>query len=92
MRKRGGGWIPVAAPPGEFVINFGEMIEIWTQKAVRATPHRVIGGDQERLSIPLFFNPNYDVNVAPLGSGETVLAGDYLTKRFNETYVHLKDD
>ncbi len=90
VRKRGGGWIPVSAPPGEFVINFGEMIEMWTNKAVRATPHRVIGGSHERLSIPLFFNPNYDVNVAPLGSDETVLAGDYLTKRFNETYVHLK--
>lgn len=91
VRKRGGGWIPVSAPPGEFVINFGEMIEMWTNKAVRATPHRVVGGDAERLSIPLFFNPNYDVNVAPLGSGDTILAGDHLTKRFNETYVHLKD-
>ncbi|MEM9582465.1 MAG: 2-oxoglutarate and iron-dependent oxygenase domain-containing protein [Pseudomonadota bacterium] len=92
VRKRGGGWIPVSAPPGEFVINFGEMIEMWTNKAVRATPHRVIGGSHERLSIPLFFNPNYDVNVAPLGSNDRMLAGDYLTKRFNETYVHLKDD
>ncbi|MEM1353156.1 MAG: 2-oxoglutarate and iron-dependent oxygenase domain-containing protein, partial [Pseudomonadota bacterium] len=24
VRKRGGGWIPISAPPGEFVINFGE--------------------------------------------------------------------
>lgn len=91
VRQRGGGWIPVAAPPGEFVINFGEMIEMWTNKAVRATPHRVLGGEAERISIPLFFNPNYDVNVAPLGSGKTMLAGEHLTKRFNETYLHLKD-
>ncbi|MEM7470869.1 MAG: 2-oxoglutarate and iron-dependent oxygenase domain-containing protein [Pseudomonadota bacterium] len=90
VRKRGGGWIPVSAQPGEFVINFGEMIEMWTGKALRATPHRVVGGDAERLSIPLFFNPNYDTNVAPIGSGEVILAGDHLTKRFNETYVHLK--
>ncbi|PTX56519.1 isopenicillin N synthase-like dioxygenase [Litoreibacter ponti] len=92
VRKRGGGWIPVSAPPGEFVINFGEMIEMWTNGAVRATPHRVVGGDAERLSIPLFFNPNYDVNVAPIGSGEVIEAGVHLTKRFNETYVHLKGD
>jgi len=63
---------------------------MWTNKAVRATPHRVVGGNKERLSIPLFFNPNYDVNVAPMGSGDTILAGDHLTKRFNETYLHLK--
>ncbi|MEM6407280.1 MAG: 2-oxoglutarate and iron-dependent oxygenase domain-containing protein [Pseudomonadota bacterium] len=92
VRKRGGGWIPVSAPPGEFVINFGEMIEMWTDKAVRATPHRVVGGDNERLSIPLFFNPNYDTNVSPAGSGEVILAGDHLTKRFNETYVHLQPE
>ncbi|WP_366142080.1 2-oxoglutarate and iron-dependent oxygenase domain-containing protein [uncultured Roseobacter sp.] len=90
VRKRGGGWIPVSAPPGEFVINFGEMMEIWTDGLVRATPHRVIGTDLERISIPLFFNPSHDTNIAPRGSGKTMLAGDHLSRRFAETYVHLK--
>lgn len=90
VRRRGGGWTPVAAPPGAFVINFGEMMEMWTAGRVRATPHRVIGTDAERLSVPLFFNPSYDTNVAPMGSGDTVLAGDHLTRRFNETYRHLQ--
>ena len=44
VRKRGGGWIPVSAEPGTFVINFGEMMEVWTDGLVRATPHRVVGG------------------------------------------------
>lgn len=90
VRKRGGGWIPVSAPPGEFIINFGEMMEIWSEGRVRATPHRVIGTTQERLSIPLFFNPSVDTNIAPIGSGKTIRAGDHLARRFNETYVHLK--
>lgn len=90
VRKRGGGWIPLSAPPGEFVINFGEMLDMWTGGRVVATPHRVIGTDAERISVPMFFNPNHDANVAPIGSGKTVLAGDHLSKRFNETYVHLK--
>jgi isopenicillin N synthase-like dioxygenase len=90
VRKRGGGWIPVSAPPGEFIINFGEMMEIWSKGVVKATPHRVIGTDQERISIPLFFNPSVDTNIAPIGSGETILAGDHLARRFKETYVHLK--
>lgn len=90
VRKRGGGWIPVQAPPGEFVINFGEMMEIWSEGVVRATPHRVIGGSEERLSIPLFFNPSVDTNIAPMGSGKVILAGEYLSRRFKETYVHLK--
>ncbi|MCF2872720.1 isopenicillin N synthase family oxygenase [Octadecabacter sp. G9-8] len=90
VRKRGGGWIPVSAPVGEFVINFGEMLEMWTQGRVVATPHRVVGGDAERMSIPLFYNPNADTNVAPVGSDEVIRAADHLQKRFDETYVHLK--
>lgn len=90
VRKRGGGWIPLSAAPGEFIINFGEMMEFWSDRMVRATPHRVVGGDAERISVPLFFNPSHKVNVAPMGSDDVVLAGDHLSRRFNETYVHLQ--
>ncbi|WP_298836240.1 2-oxoglutarate and iron-dependent oxygenase domain-containing protein [uncultured Roseobacter sp.] len=90
VRRRGGGWIPVSAPPGEFIINFGEMMEVWTDGRVVATPHRVVGGENERISVPLFFNPSFETNVAPPGASEAVLAGDHLMARFNETYVHLK--
>lgn len=89
VRKRGGGWIPVSAPPGEFIVNFGEMIEFWTAGRVRATPHRVVGTRAERISVPLFFNPSWDTNVAPPGSSKVIPAGEHLTRRFSETYEHL---
>ncbi len=92
VRRRGGGWIPLSAPPGDFIINFGEMIAFWSDGAIQATPHRVVGGDAERISVPLFFNPTYEVNVAPVGAGQVVLAGDHLSRRYNETYVHLQDN
>lgn len=85
-----GNWIPVTAEPGVFVINFGEMLEMWTGGRVKATLHRVIGGADERMSVPLFFNPSWDANVAPPGSTQEILAGPHLTKRFDETYVHLQ--
>ncbi|WP_238366164.1 isopenicillin N synthase family dioxygenase [Mesobacterium pallidum] len=84
-----GNWLPVNAQPGEFVINFGEMLEMWTGGRVKATLHRVIGGSEERISVPLFFNPAHDTNVAPMGSSKVIRAGDHLEKRFNETYLHL---
>jgi isopenicillin N synthase-like dioxygenase len=89
VRKRGGGWIPISAPPGTFIINFGEMLEFWTQGRVMATPHRVVGGKAERISVPLFFNPSYNTNVAPPGQ-PPVKAGDHLSERFRETYLHLQ--
>jgi isopenicillin N synthase-like dioxygenase len=91
VRKRGGGWIPVSAQPVEFVINFGEMMEFWTAGQVKATPHRVIGTSAKRISVPLFFNPNAFTNVAPAGSGNVIRAVDHLQKRFDETYLHLKN-
>ncbi len=83
VRQRGGGWVPVSAP-------VGEMLEMWTARRVIATPHREVGTHRKRLSIPLFFNPNHDANVAPLGSGRVILAGAHLQKRFAETYVYLQ--
>ena len=89
VRKRGGGWIPVTAPVGEFVINFGEMLEIWTGGRIKATPHRVLGPKAERISVPLFFNPNHDAIVSPPWAAP-VRAVDHLQARFNQTYLHLQ--
>ncbi|AHM04932.1 hypothetical protein roselon_02618 [Roseibacterium elongatum DSM 19469] len=86
---RDGSWHPVQADPGVFVVNFGEMLEMWSNGRVRATLHRVLGGPEERISVPLFFNPTHDTNVAPIGSGKVILAGDHLSRRYTETYVHL---
>ncbi|MCG7518463.1 isopenicillin N synthase family oxygenase [Ruegeria sp. Ofav3-42] len=90
VRMPDNSWQPVSADPGTFIINFGEMLEFWTSGQVKATQHRVIGGAQERISVPLFFNPSYDTNVAPPQSGKTISAGQHLTRRYNETYVHLQ--
>lgn len=84
-----GDWLPVNAPLGDFVINFGEMLEMWTEGRVKATLHRVVGSGDERISVPMFFNPNHDTNVAPKGADHAILAGDHMKKRFDETYLHL---
>ena len=88
IKTRNNQWLPVCEPPGVFIINFGEMLEMWTGGKVVATEHRVVGGSAERLSVPLFFNPRFDVNVAPQGASESVLAGNYLSQRYDGTYLH----
>lgn len=88
---RDGDWISVNTEPGDFVVNFGEMLEMWSGGRIKATLHRVKGSADERLSVPLFFNPNPETNVAPLGSGRVIRAVDHLQRRFDETYVHLQE-
>jgi isopenicillin N synthase-like dioxygenase len=91
---RAGRW--VAAPPSgdAFTVNLGDLMMRWTNDRWRSTLHRVVNpaaGDQwrsQRLSLGMFFIPNYDAEIAPLpGSrGEplyppTTVAG-YRTERF----------
>ena len=44
-----------------------------------------ISYNNERFSIHFFFNPQYDTNIS---KKEKLLAGEYLSKRYDETYVH----
>lgn len=93
-----GEWKGVCVEPGEFVINFGEMLQTWSAGRIKATLHRVRGdrGDQnqttepieERISVPLFYNPEYNTNIAAEGQPPSV-AGEYLRERYHSTYLHI---
>ena len=80
-----GQWIEVPTDTDECIVNFGEMLALWTSNQVHATPHRVIGLNQPRYSVVLFFNPNHDT---PITTDGNVLAGDYLSRRYDQTYTH----
>ena len=64
--NRAGAWTGVAAPPGTFVCNIGDLMQHWTNDRWISTMHRVVNPPREaapgnrRLSIPFFFQPNYD--------------------------------
>ena len=67
IQNRDGEW--VGAPPvdGTFVINIGNVMQMWTNGKFSSTPHRVINrAERDRYSIALFVNPGYNVEVAPL--------------------------
>uniref|UniRef100_A0A0W0F3Y2 Fe2OG dioxygenase domain-containing protein n=1 Tax=Moniliophthora roreri TaxID=221103 RepID=A0A0W0F3Y2_MONRR len=62
-----GVWISANPIPGCVVCNIGEMWEIWTNGLYKSTLHRVIHrGTNYRVSIPFFFEPNFDAVVKPL--------------------------
>ena len=61
------GWI--AAPPieGALVCNIGDMLERLTGGRFVSTPHRVMNvSGQDRLSFPLFFDPDFAAPMRPL--------------------------
>lgn len=91
-----GTWID-APPLGDaFVVNIGDMLELWTGGEFAATTHRVRKVSEERYAFPLFFAVDYATRVAPLpgfpelpGVGELV-AGEHLFAQTAQTFRYLR--
>ena len=67
VQSKSGEW--VGAPPIDdtFVVNLGNIMQIWTNGRFSSTPHRVINrAGRDRYSIPLFVNPDSSARIAPL--------------------------
>jgi isopenicillin N synthase-like dioxygenase len=61
------GWIDAPPIPGALVCNIGDMLDRLTAGEFRSTPHRVLNvSGRSRLSFPFFFDPGFDVRIAPL--------------------------
>jgi isopenicillin N synthase-like dioxygenase len=65
-RHHDGSWLDIPPEEGSVAINFGKVLERWTEGRVKATLHRVLGAGQERCSIPFFYEPRPDAVIAPL--------------------------
>jgi isopenicillin N synthase-like dioxygenase len=64
-----GQWHNVPVIDNAFVINTGDMMQVWSNDHYRAAVHRVLAMDTtERYSIPFFFNPSARTTVEPLPS------------------------
>lgn len=66
------GWVDAPPVPGTFVCNIGDMLDRMTGGRYRSVPHRVAvnTSGRDRLSIPLFFDPDFDTMIQPVpGAG-----------------------
>ncbi|XVF01189.1 hypothetical protein REPUB_Repub04eG0067100 [Reevesia pubescens] len=66
-RKSDGEWILVKPTPDAFIINVGDIIQVWSNETFESEEHRVmVNSERERFSIPFFFNPAHYTIVKPL--------------------------
>ncbi|KAG6571998.1 putative 2-oxoglutarate-dependent dioxygenase, partial [Cucurbita argyrosperma subsp. sororia] len=66
-RKRDGEWIRVKPVPDSYVVNVGNVTQVWSNERYESVEHRVMVNDKkERYSIAFFFNPSHSTIVEPL--------------------------
>ncbi|KAF9783446.1 Clavaminate synthase-like protein [Thelephora terrestris] len=64
-----GTWVNADPIKGCLVCNIGEMWEVWSNGLYKSTLHRVIHrGSNYRVSVPFFFEPNFDALIKPLNA------------------------
>jgi isopenicillin N synthase-like dioxygenase len=97
VMDRSGRWNAAPRSRDAFTVNLGDLMMRWTNDRWRSTLHRVVNpaaGDawrSRRLSLGMFFIPNYDAEIAPLPNARgaalyapTTVAA-YRTERFART-------
>jgi isopenicillin N synthase-like dioxygenase len=90
--KEGECWIDVPPRPATLVCNIGDMLDRLTGGAYRSAPHRVQNrAAHDRLSFPLFFDPDFAAEIRPLpqyaAPPDTVVAEDR-RRRWDGASVH----
>ena len=92
-------WIDAPPVPSAFVINIGDLLEVLSNGRWVSTAHRVRKVSEERYSAPLFFNLDYDAEIAPaphlvLRDGgaryPSVRAGEHLLAQTAQSFTYMK--
>ena len=92
-------WVDAPPLPGAFVINIGDLLEVLSNGRWVSTAHRVRKVSEERYSAPLFFNLDYDAEIAPAPhlvqrDGEarypSVRAGEHLLAQTAQSFAYMK--
>ncbi|MCO5572272.1 hypothetical protein L7F22_026025 [Adiantum nelumboides] len=99
VKSKNDEWIGVKPNPEAFVINVGDITQVYSNDKYRSVEHRVVVNEnKDRYSFPYFFTPAHSVDLAPI----TELISDenrpryrpfnwgkYLKSRFDSNYKNL---
>ncbi|WP_200817721.1 isopenicillin N synthase family dioxygenase [Calothrix rhizosoleniae] len=84
-------WIDVPCLENTFIINLGDMLQMWTNGLFVSTPHEVIHElSASRISIPFFIYPNIDTIIEPFGKTGKISSQEVMLKNFESIWVTHK--
>src|ERR1700722_881844 len=96
-----GQWVDAPPLPDAYVVNIGDMLELWSNGEFVATTHRVRKVAQERYSFPLFFAVDYHTHITPMArrgrqdrpaapAAAGLVAGEHLYTQTARTFSYLR--
>jgi len=93
-----GAWIEASPITDAYVVNIGDMLELWTNGEFVATTHRVRQVCEERYSFPLFFAVDYHTRISPMArfidadrpARAGLIAGEHLHAQTAQTFTYLR--
>jgi isopenicillin N synthase-like dioxygenase len=73
-------WIDAPPVKDTFVVNIGDMLQLWTNGLYKATPHRVKASlNKDRISMPFFFDPAFETKILSDDITNAMMKGDGVT-------------
>jgi isopenicillin N synthase-like dioxygenase len=98
VMNESGMWIDAPPRPDAYVVNIGDMLELWTNGSFVATSHRVRKVHEERYSFPLFFAVDYHTRISPMArlvapdraAHPGLIAGEHLFAQTARTFNYLQ--
>jgi isopenicillin N synthase-like dioxygenase len=98
VMNEAGAWMDAPPVPDAYVVNIGDMLELWTNGDFVATSHRVRKVPEERYSFPLFFAVDYHTRISPLPrlvgpdrpARPGLVAGEHLYAQTANTFNYLQ--
>jgi isopenicillin N synthase-like dioxygenase len=98
VMNEAGVWIDAPPLPDAYVVNIGDMLELWTNGDFVATSHRVRKVREERYSFPLFFAVDYHTRISPMPrlvgrerpARPGLIAGEHLFAQTARSFNYLR--
>ena len=95
MRGPERSWVDVPVVTDAFVVNIGDLMEVWTNSRWVSTVHRVLApvptpSPVPRMSLAYFHHPNWDADISLLGDDDrqrtratAMTAGTYIQQKID---------
>ncbi len=84
------GWTDVPTIEDCFIVNLGDLMELWTSNRWVSTLHRVVSKPNKpvRQSLAFFHQPDWDAEIRPIDQSDAtsvIKSGPYLMRKFLST-------